>query len=94
MTKFRVVHIPQVGHGISYVKEVKTLEEGKLLMDTLAEYDQFQFENNIKPDYSNATFFEYYNEEDKEWQTWYDEESGLEIEEYFEELKESDATNN
>ena len=33
---------------------VKTPEEAIKILDTLAFYDIFQFENNIKPDYCNA----------------------------------------
>lgn len=32
---------------------VKDMVEGKKIMEVLADYDTFQFENNIKPDYSN-----------------------------------------
>ena len=38
----------------------------------LANYDQFQFENNIKPDYCNAGGLEILNP-DGEWEEWYDE---------------------
>jgi hypothetical protein len=33
---------------------VPTIEAGAMLLDVLAKYDQFQFDNNIKPDYSNV----------------------------------------
>lgn len=65
--------------------EVKDLEEAKLIFNTLANYDLFQYKNHIKPDYSNATVLEEYDEEDKEWVSWFNEESGLDdIDEYFE----------
>lgn len=44
----RVWHIPQVPCK-AYRKEVKDLESAALLLDVLAEYDLFQFENRIKP---------------------------------------------
>jgi hypothetical protein len=56
---------------------VKNLREAKLILDTLAKYDIFQFENNIKPDYCNAGGLEVF--EDGEWTEWYDEESGSSI---------------
>ncbi len=92
----RVWWIPQVPMK-SFNIEVFSLEEAKLLLDTLAEYDRFQFENNIKPDYSNAGGLMIWSEEMKEidlenepdnkdpgWTDWYDEKSGDEFEHYVE----------
>ncbi|HHT4259157.1 TPA: superinfection exclusion protein [Klebsiella variicola] len=53
MQKLRVWHIPQVPMKPFYV-EVSSVREGVHMMDTLARYDAFQLENNIKPDYSNV----------------------------------------
>ncbi len=57
--------------------EVPDVKTGVLLMDTLAKYDQFQFENNVKPDYSNAGGLEMLDD-DGEWSDWFDEETGEE----------------
>lgn len=51
--KEQVWWIPQVPMKAFEVC-VDTLEEAKLLLTVLADYDNFQYENNIKPDYSNA----------------------------------------
>ena len=57
-------------------------------MDVLADYDKFQFENNIKPDYSNAGGLEIF--ENGEWPDWYDEATGEDDpREYLESLKAS-----
>jgi hypothetical protein len=37
-----------------FVVPVNSVEEAHLLLDTLAAYDKFQFDNKIKPDYSNV----------------------------------------
>lgn len=50
---YRVWWIPQVPMDAFYV-EVDTLSEARLLMKVLADYDMFQFENRVKPDYCNA----------------------------------------
>lgn len=69
--KLRVWWIPQVGAGIpTYHKEVGTIEEGKLLMDTLAEYDAYQLEHNIKPDYCNVGGLQALDAENGEWEDW------------------------
>jgi hypothetical protein len=69
----RVWHIPQVPMKPFHVA-VRNIREAKLILDALAFYDIFQFENNIKPDYSNASGLEVF--ENGEWSEWYDEDSG------------------
>lgn len=67
---------------------VDNLKEAKLLLDTLADYDLFQFENNIKPDYSNTGGLLIWDEEmepdenGEKWCDWYDVKTGLPFDEY------------
>ena len=49
----KVWWIPQIP-GKRFEYEIKTIEEGELLLDALAEYDQFLYDNNHRTDYSNA----------------------------------------
>ena len=49
----RVWWIPQIPMSPFYIN-VETREQGDWLCGVLAEYDTFQHENNIKPDYSNV----------------------------------------
>lgn len=49
----KVWHIPQVP-GKPFVVYCDTLEEGKAIMELLGRYDDFQFKEHIKPDYSNV----------------------------------------
>lgn len=49
----RVWWIPQVP-GKPFHVPVASPVEAKKLLDVLAQYDIFQFENRIKPDYCNA----------------------------------------
>lgn len=58
----RVWHIPQIPGKPFYV-DVLTIEEGEKICDILAEYDLFQFDNRIKPDYANANGIERYEED-------------------------------
>lgn len=76
MKKLRIAHFPQVPCK-PFIVEVKTLAEAKLVSDTLANYDLFQYENKIKPDYANATVLEEYDEEEQEWISWSDEKTGI-----------------
>src|SRR3989304_1045077 len=51
--KLRIWWIPQVPMTPFY-HVVRTLREASLLLDAFAEYDTFQLEHNIKPDYANC----------------------------------------
>lgn len=51
--KLKVWWVPQVP-GKPFEAPVSSVEEGVKVMDVLADYDRFQFENRIKPDYCNA----------------------------------------
>ena len=82
--KLRVWHIPQIATtDATFYIPVETLEEGKKIMDLLACYDLFQFENRIKPYYTNANGLQVYNEDSTEWENWYSEEC-KDVEEYLE----------
>ena len=68
--KMRVWWCPQIGHGLSFYVPVKTVEEAKRLMDTLAAYDQFQFETNIKPDFCNTGGLQVWDDKEQDWIDW------------------------
>lgn len=70
--KLRVWWIPQVPMKAFRV-DVNTIEEAKLLLHTLAQYDIFQYENNVKPDFANAGGLEVFDEENGEWCEWCDD---------------------
>lgn len=69
----RVWWIPQVP-GKAFHVPVKTQADAILLLTTLADYDLFQLENNIKPDFCNTGGLQVF--EDGEWSDWYDNETG------------------
>lgn len=69
--QLRVWWIPQVP-GKPFTVDVSNIREAKLLLNTLANYDIFQYENRIKPDYCNAGGLQTWDGE--EWTDWYDEE--------------------
>jgi hypothetical protein len=81
--KFRVWWIPQVPMKPFYIP-VNSLEEARLVLDTLAIYDLFQLKNNIKPDYCNVGGLQSFetDPEINDWCDWYDEESGESFNEY------------
>ncbi len=82
--KIRVTHIPQVPmQGFSV--EVKNEREAYLLENTLANQHLFLLENNVIPDYSNAIFIEMF--EDGYWCDYYNEDEGMEWDEFVETYK-------
>ncbi len=72
--KYRIWWIPRVP-GKPFHTEVSSVIEGVEIMRILADYDKFQFDNHIKPDYCNAGGLQML-EADGEWCDWYDEETG------------------
>jgi len=87
--ELRVVHFPQVPCKPFYV-EVGDLQQAKKIIDVLANYDLFQFDNRIKPDYCNMTVLEQWDEDEQEWLSWCDEETGIDdVDDYFEHIKET-----
>ena len=80
MKKLQVWWVPQVPMK-AFEVEVSSVAEGAKVMEVLAAYDLFQFENKVKPDYCNAGGLNQWSEDcDGEgitgWESWYDEETG------------------
>lgn len=76
MTKYnqgdmRVWWIPQVGISTEpFYVPVKSIEHGAQILNVLAEYDAYQFIENIKGDYANAGGISVYDDGE-----WYDYEN-------------------
>ena len=73
--------IPQVPMD-SFRVDVSSVEEGVKILNVLADYDLFQYENRIKPDYANAGGLLIWEEDfDGEgipgWVDWYEEYFGF-----------------
>lgn len=75
----RVWHVPQIP-GNEFHVPVTSPEEAKKILDILANYDLFQFQNNIKPDYCNMAGLEVYEADSGEgepgWCEWCDPVTG------------------
>lgn len=72
-TKYRVWWKPQVPMK-SFIVEVPDVQTGRFVEVILADYDLFQFDNKVKPDYCNMGGTQFYNEEDQEWEDVEDDE--------------------
>jgi len=69
--QLRVWWIPQVP-GKPFNIDVETPLQAKQILKILADYDIFQYDNKIKPDYSNAGGLEVFV--GGEWEEWSDDE--------------------
>jgi hypothetical protein len=65
--KMRVWHIPQIP-GKAFKVNVKDEVEARKIIDILSMYDQFQFQERIKGDFSNICGVEVFNNKSKEWE--------------------------
>jgi hypothetical protein len=83
--KLKVSHFPQIPCE-PFEVNVNNIDQALFIMDTLANYDLFQYENKIKPDYCNTTCLSMWDEDsdgegNPDWVNWYDEE-GNDIDAY------------
>lgn len=67
--KLRILYMPQVPMTPFY-KEVEGLSEAKLVAETLVDFSIFEYENRIKPDYSDM--LDLVELVDGEWISWED----------------------
>ena len=84
----RIWWIPQIPMK-PFEWPVADLTQAKLLLDVLAEYDLFQYENKIKPDYYNTGGLQVF--EDSEWLDWRHPETGDDLDEHFASLEDANA---
>lgn len=71
--RLKILHYAQVGADIEpFEVYANNLLEAHNAMNTLANYDLYQYDNRIKPDYNSCQFLEVYN--GIEWCDWIDED--------------------
>lgn len=75
--QLKVWHMPQVPMTAFNVF-VDSVEDAKKILKVLWDYDLFQYDNDIKPDYSNTSGLEIFK--DRTWEEYYDDE-GRDIDE-------------
>lgn len=80
MKKLQVWWIPQIPMAL-FTVDVSSVAEGAKILEVLADYDRFQFENRVKPDYANAGGLNQWSDNcdgggNPGWEDWEDEETG------------------
>ena len=78
--ELQVWWVPQVPMR-AFEVAVSSVAEGVKIMETLAAYDAFQFENKVKSDYCNAGGLRRWcadsdGDGTPGWEDWYDDDSG------------------
>ena len=58
----------------TFYKEVSSPEEAKVVIDSIASFINFHIETGLIPDHCNTAGLEYFDEEENDWFTWYDED--------------------
>jgi len=66
MAKFKAWYIPQVPMH-PFEVERPTAVEAQAALDLITDFSIFEFENKVKPDYSDAGGVEEWDETDQEW---------------------------
>ena len=65
-----------------FYKSVKSPKEAKLIIDAIADFINFKVDEGFICDHCNTAGLEYFDEEENEWLTWYDED-GNDLDEHF-----------
>ena len=66
-----------------YHKEVSSVEEARIMIDAISSFVNAKVDEGAFPDHCSTAGIEEYDEEEKDWVTWYDEE-GHDFDEHFE----------
>jgi hypothetical protein len=64
--KFKAWYIPQVPMK-AFEVYAETADEAQAALDLITDFSIFEFDNHIKPDYSDAGGVEEWDEADQEW---------------------------
>lgn len=75
----RVWHVPQIPMK-AFTWEVGSIREGVNLCELLDQYDLFQYENDVKPDYANVNGIQRYEEDGYGGYDWFDVDVEFELE--------------
>lgn len=67
--KLRIIHFTPIMCK-SFCVEVSTLEEAKLVFNTLADYDMFQHKDHIQQVQANMTILQEWSEAENDWVGW------------------------
>ena len=62
-----------------YRKEVSSAEEARIMIDAISSFVNAKVDEGVFPDHCSTAGLEEYDEEEKDWVTWYDENEILDV---------------
>lgn len=71
--RYKVWYIPQIP-GKAFEREVDSLPTAVLLINAIIDFSIFEFENRVKPDYSDAAGISRWEEDGEGGHDWFDVE--------------------
>lgn len=81
--KLQVWWYPQIQINKPFKVDVESVWDGVRIMDILADYDLYQYQKHVKPDYNNVGGL-MMSENGENWEDWYCEDDN----EYFDDPRE------
>ena len=66
-TRFKIFYIPQVPMH-AFEREYEDFETAKEVLNAIINFSIFEFDNNVKPDYSDVAGISYWEEAEQDWE--------------------------
>ena len=66
-TRFKIFYIPQVPMP-AFEREYEDFETAKEVLNAIINFSIFEFDNNVKPDYSDVAGISFWEEAEQDWE--------------------------
>lgn len=66
-TRFKIFYIPQVPMP-AFEREYEDFETAKEVLNAIINFSIFEYDNNVKPDYSDVAGISYWEEAEQDWE--------------------------
>ena len=66
-TRFKIFYIPQVPMP-AFEREYEDFETAKEVLNAIINFSIFEYDNNVKPDYSDVAGISFWDEAEQDWE--------------------------
>lgn len=66
-TRFKIFYIPQVPMP-AFEREYEDFETAKEVLNAIINFSIFEYDNNVKPDYSDVAGISFWEEAEQDWE--------------------------
>ena len=66
-TRFKIWYIPQVPMP-AFEREYEDFETAKTVLNAIINFSIFEYDNNVKPDYSDVAGISFWEEAEQDWE--------------------------